>query len=240
MSFDVWRTLKLATTELRLTAGKQNVRFMAYSCYSWLMPLVFVALAIGVDLTNVLPEEFTPGFGNHNCWFSHRSALLVFFAAPLGAVMVANIILFLCSAKIIYDTTSDSASYSSCAPRVNFKLYGRLAVIMGLTWIVGLVAGYLDQVLEPDSIMFNLLWYAFIILNALQGLFIFVAFTCTSKVTNELYERLFSRRSSDTRRPLFSSKKSSQKESNYQHNFSSLSDSSLSNTKLTNVSESSP
>ena len=44
---------------------------------------------------------------------------------------------------------------------------------MGLTWITGLAAGFVD--LEP-------VWYVFVGLNTLQGLFIFVAFTCNKKV----------------------------------------------------------
>ena len=51
--------------------------------------------------------------------------------------------------------------------------FHRLAVIMGLTWITGLAAGFVD--LEP-------VWYVFVGLNTLQGLFIFVAFTCNKKV----------------------------------------------------------
>ena len=34
------------------------------------------------------------------------------------------------------------------------------------------------------------LWYAFVALNTLQGLFIFVAFTCTKKVIASLRDRL--------------------------------------------------
>ena len=44
---------------------------------------------------------------------------------------------------------------------------------MGLTWITGLVAGFVN--LTP-------MWYAFVAFNTLQGLVIFLAFTCTRKV----------------------------------------------------------
>ena len=65
--------------------------------------------------------------------------------------------------------------------KTNFHLYLRLAVIMGLTWVIGLAAGFVN--LEP-------LWFAFVVLNALQGLFIFIAFTCTKKVLSSLRVRL--------------------------------------------------
>lgn len=50
----------------------------------------------------------------------------------------------------------------------NYKLYCRLSCMMGLTWLVGLMASWVDK--SP------ILWHLFIILNALQGFFIFVAF----------------------------------------------------------------
>lgn len=45
----------------------------------------------------------------------------------------------------------------------------KLSVIMGLTWLIGVVASITNS---------DILWYPFVILNTLQGLFIFVAFGC--------------------------------------------------------------
>ena len=80
---------------------------------------------------------------------------------------------YFCSACLISETTQATKSSACGVPRINFFLYLRLAVIMGLTWITGLVAGFVDM--EP-------LWYVFVVLNTLQGFVIFVAFTCTRKV----------------------------------------------------------
>lgn len=101
--------------------------------------------------------------------------------------MGLNIFLFVFSACMVYDTTkATSKMATSCSPsKINFQLYLRLAVIMGLTWIIGLAAGFVDQ--EP-------VWYVFVGLNTLQGLFIFVAFTCSKKVVNGVRESCFSRR----------------------------------------------
>ena len=107
------------------------------------------------------------------CWFSNKMALLVYFAVPFAGVMGLNIFLFVFSACMVYDTTRATSKMATCGPRTNFHLYLRLAVIMGLTWITGLAAGFVD--LEP-------VWYVFVGLNTLQGLFIFVAFTCNKKV----------------------------------------------------------
>lgn len=126
-------------------------------------------------------KYFFLGFGDRDfCWFSNKKALLVYFAVPFAGVMGFNIFLFLFSAYIVFDTTKTGSKMTSCGPKTNFHLYLRLAVIMGVTWVTGLAAGFVN--LEP-------LWYAFIALNTLQGLFIFVAFTCTKKVIASLKER---------------------------------------------------
>jgi hypothetical protein len=49
MAFDVWRTLRLATSELRVSAGKQWRKFAFYSSWTWMAPAVFVAAAVATD-----------------------------------------------------------------------------------------------------------------------------------------------------------------------------------------------
>jgi hypothetical protein len=46
--------------------------------------------------------------------------------------------------------------------------------------------------------LFAVVWYVFVILNALQGLFIFLAFTCTRKVWRSLRVQLGLRRDVQT------------------------------------------
>ena len=65
--------------------------------------------------------------------------------------------------------------------RVGFLLYIKLSTLIGLTWAFGLVASILDM---PS------LWYPFIILNSLQGLFIFVFFDLKWRVYYTAYEKL--------------------------------------------------
>jgi hypothetical protein len=133
--------------------------------------------------SNSLQNLLLIGFGDQNlCWFSNKKALLIYFAVPFTVVMAFNIFLFIFSACIIFDATKSGGKMTSTSvAKVNFHLYLRLAVIMGLTWVIGLVAGFVNW--EP-------FWYAFVILNTLQGLFIFIAFTCNKKVISGLKDRI--------------------------------------------------
>ncbi|XP_014244248.1 uncharacterized protein LOC106663710 isoform X1 [Cimex lectularius] len=181
MAFDVWRTLRLATAELRVSAGKQWRKFFIYSAWSWSAPAVIVATAIWVQLTPAdVPEDWRPEFAVYSCWFGRSKPLLVFFATPLAIIMGLNISFFASSAHMIYSTTSTTKFTASAGTQRDFRLYVRLAVVMGLTWTMGLIAGTLDV---------EALWYVFIALNTLQGLFIFLAFTCTDKVIRGLAVR---------------------------------------------------
>ncbi len=189
ISVDIFRTLRRATTQLRLTTGSQWKRFAAYSAAAWTAPAVLACFAVVVDTADGLgtPEEWRPGFASTGlCWFGRKRALLVFFAAPFCAVAAVNVVLFAASACMVYDTTRTSSRHVSSSgaygPRTNFRLYLRLAVVMGLTWVAGLLAGLLDDS-EPA-------WYAFVALNSLQGVFIFAFFTCKRNVLASVRERL--------------------------------------------------
>ncbi|XP_075220746.1 uncharacterized protein LOC142324040 [Lycorma delicatula] len=182
MAFDIWRTLRLATAELRVSSGKQWRKFTLYSLWSWVAPGIILGSAIFIDTSprNAVPADIKPDFGLHSCWFGQRKALLIFFACPIAFTMVLNTIFFGSSAHMIYSSTSTTRFTASAGTQRDFRLYIRLALVMGITWTIGLVAGTFD--IEG-------LWYAFIALNTLQGLFIFLAFTCTDKVIRGLAGR---------------------------------------------------
>ena len=181
MAFDIWRTLKIATFELRVSSGKQWKKFIVYSIWSWMAPLILMIAAVVTDISpsGTVNVYIRPFFGVHSCWFGHRQALLIFFAAPFAVIMIANIGFFASSAHMIFSTTSTTRYTASGSTQRDFRLYIRLALVMGLTWLTGLFAGYLD---------IDALWYSFIALNTLQGLFIFLAFTCNDKVIRTIKE----------------------------------------------------
>ncbi|XP_071444932.1 uncharacterized protein [Hetaerina americana] len=132
-----------------------------------------------------LLTTLTPAFGLHPsgaCWFGRRSSLLILFAAPLAISTVANALLFILSARTISQATfRQSIAPTSAAPIKHgppqavrsFRLHLRLALLSGLSWSAGLLAGWLD--IPP-------LWLVAVLLTSLHGVFLTVAFTCTSRV----------------------------------------------------------
>lgn len=184
IAFDVWRALRVATSELRISSGKQWKKFVVYSCWSWLMPACVVLTSVLVDMSpkgGLIDDRYRPHFGSGSaCWFGRGPALLVFFGLPLCAIMSLNFVFFGCSACMIYSSQSMTVYSAGTDTLKNFKLFLRLAVIMGLTWITGLIGGALDN---------EFVWVIFIVLNTLQGLFVFVGFSCRRRVLKALKEK---------------------------------------------------
>jgi len=183
---DVGRSLRQASTQLRLSSGHQWPKFIAYSLFGWLTPALLSAATLCIDLLDLpqVPQHFKPGLGASQlglCWFSKRLSLVIYFIVPFSLIITLNILFFLSSSCVIWENNRCPAKITTSGPKTNFHLYLKLGVLMGLTWVAGLVAGGLDQ---------EWVWYVFLVLNSLQGLFILCMFTCSKKVVRSLRERL--------------------------------------------------
>ncbi|KAJ9585544.1 hypothetical protein L9F63_002661 [Diploptera punctata] len=176
IAYDISRVLRESTLKLVVSSGKHWKRFCAYSAWSWLVPAVVSAAALAVQYSDIRYKSLNPGFGEGYCWFNNAEALLVFCVTPTFLVLLLNIVFFCWSTYIVFSTTLHVRNSSN--NQHDFWLYARLALIMGLTWITGLVGSYVN---------IQGMWYLFVLLNTLQGLFIFLAFSCNNKVWNELF-----------------------------------------------------
>jgi hypothetical protein len=111
--------------------------------WSWTCPAAVVGAALAVSFsTDQVSESLRPVYGEKECYISNYMALLIFTVGPLFVIMVVNAVFFFWSACLIRITRSELGN-ATVTP-INFHLYARLALIMGLTWSVGLVAGYVD------------------------------------------------------------------------------------------------
>jgi hypothetical protein len=123
--------------------GKHWWRFGVYSLWSWTCPAAVVGAALAAHFSTDQESEFIrPRYGGTECYISNPMAVLIFTVGPLLVIMVLNAIFFFWSACLIRTTRSELGNVNR--NRTNFHLYARLALIMGLTWAVGLIAGYFD------------------------------------------------------------------------------------------------
>ena len=229
MGFDICRTFAGQMSRHR-DAGQRSNAFRFYSLYAWGVPMVIVSIGLALDLTHVW-DDFAPRYGDHICWISNRSGLGIFFALPVGLLLLENTILFGVTVfsivkqrragRYAVDKRAEqptSAAGANKQPgktvdkqeqkqKMRFAVYVKLALIMGLGWIFGFLAA-----LAKLGILASFLWYPFILFNALQGTYIFIAFDCKLKIYYQLYLAVFKRPhpadTSASSRAIFSNKPS--------------------------------
>nr|KAG5714745.1 hypothetical protein BaRGS_000233 [Batillaria attramentaria] len=183
MALDVWFTFSKVFVKAG-DRGKSSKRFVIYSAYAWLTPALFVTSA---GLIQALDPEssVSPRYGQGICWLSNKFALLVFFASPLFLLLLLNAVFFVISARNIARARRTSARMLGKEEEGRMGIYVKLTVVMGLTWVFGFLAA-----LVPNQI----LTYSFVVMNTLQGLFIFLSFVLNKRVLGLLKDKFHRKR----------------------------------------------
>ncbi|RWR99223.1 uncharacterized protein B4U79_03071, partial [Dinothrombium tinctorium] len=174
MAFDVYQVFRRRTR--RENSTKIAIK---YSLYAWLVPSFIVLIALCNEF--LLPtNDYQPLYGIKMCWISQRMALLIFFAIPLMLILAMNIIFFILTLIILIKLKKATQMVNEKKEnKIRFKLYLKIFVLMGLTWCFAFIASF-------NGVSF--LWYPFIVLNGLQGVFIFMSFTFKRKTFQQLKE----------------------------------------------------
>ncbi|ELU09139.1 hypothetical protein CAPTEDRAFT_63867, partial [Capitella teleta] len=179
MAFDIWKTFAKSSQPNSL--DNSTKKYFRYSLYGWGVPLLITTTAITVNFSVAEDAAYRPAYGEMICWIRSRIGLAIFFATPVAAVLVFNIVFYTLTVVSIYKITKMARGVTK--PKSDQRqlwLYVKLTCIMGLTWIFGFVAAAFDL---------EVLWYLFIVVNSLQGAFICVAFVCTRNVVKLLREK---------------------------------------------------
>ncbi|XP_059476805.1 uncharacterized protein LOC132197488 isoform X2 [Neocloeon triangulifer] len=189
MSFDIWRTFSHPTGHI---PGRKSqtwrVQFTKYCVFASAIPLVIVAIAIGVDQCG-LELAMSPQYGlSTACWFGSRLGLGIFFALPVSLILIFNLCLYTLvvlrikeqkkATKYIEERQSSRrARYTENDCKLHFSIFN----VMGGTWILGLIAGLVDH---------PILWTIYIIMSGSQGAIIFVLQIMKRRVLHMIRNRL--------------------------------------------------
>ncbi|XP_017089745.1 probable G-protein coupled receptor Mth-like 1 [Drosophila bipectinata] len=174
MCFNIWWTFRDFRPS-SLERSQEALRLFLYSMYAWGGPLLIAIVAACVDQ---LPETslLRPGFGQLYCWFDNRSlSIFAYFYGPIGLLLCANIVLFMSTTHQLTcglwkrDDVKSSTEKSALG-RVCLKL----VVVMGVTWIADIISWLVGG---PHGA-----WFATDLINALQGVFIFIVVGCQPQV----------------------------------------------------------
>ncbi|XP_074652994.1 uncharacterized protein LOC141907292 [Tubulanus polymorphus] len=152
----------------------EKTAFCLYLLSVWFIPLLIVVPLITCEFTGSLAIYGRLGI----CWISNKQVMLYGFVLPISFLVLINYILF---AAIIWGIRMSMMKGSSLSHmHTQFRIIGRVSIVLGLTWIVGFVAIAVDHLI---------VWFIFDVINSMQGVFIAVAFACNKRVLSLFKQR---------------------------------------------------
>ncbi|CAH1790659.1 unnamed protein product [Owenia fusiformis] len=180
-------------------------RILLYVFIAMFLPVIIISVAVTLDhgtrfkpfygnsvsdsadseFGTVKPVPSTPNLESRasnmdanvqTCQMSNPYATLLFFACPLGVMIVFNTIMYILTVFSLKSTWKQTKMVSN-GNNFHLDVYIKLFIIMGFTWIFGFIAPFVHN----EAII-----YVFIVLNASQGVFIFITSVCTKAVLYEI------------------------------------------------------
>lgn len=175
MAYDLWKTICVTSASKR-NKGKSYLR---YSLYVWTSTIITCIPMIVVQNTNLVSENFHPGLGNGVCWFVGYYSPLIYMSAPIGVILLVNLLMFVLTMKTLVQINKLTQIYEFRQNKIQFKLYFKLFFVMGLVWVT-----------DFFPFIFNNchLYLISDVLNSLHGFFLFLIFICKKKIFIHLFD----------------------------------------------------
>ncbi|XP_781435.4 probable G-protein coupled receptor Mth-like 3 [Strongylocentrotus purpuratus] len=157
--------------------NKSQIVYIWYCLYAWCIPALIVGACLFIDLCDCTNLHLNYG-NDWLCWLSSGNVNLFAFGVPLAALLFLNAILFTDTVVGIRLTKKAAEKALKERPALakakeELSLYVKLSGVMGFTWILAFVCEYANI---PE------LWYVFIAINSLQGVFILLAFVFNKRI----------------------------------------------------------
>lgn len=168
---------------------KKTNQFHLFNIRVWCSTGIIILIACLLQF--IQPQSnFSPNYGLLFCAISKSNAMILFFLLPIGCLLFTIAILFFKTILAIYHSHQIAKFASTSSNTNDHKLvfvYARLASLMGLQWILLILALIIQQ---------TWLWILFEIINSLPGVFICLGFLCSQRLWNDIQQRLMTRRPS--------------------------------------------
>ncbi|KAK8769935.1 hypothetical protein V5799_013603 [Amblyomma americanum] len=172
LSHDICKNI----TSVKLSSARDKTLAL-YCVISWGVPLVIVAAALMVHC--LAPESVvSPSYGTTTCWIGSIWGLVLFFLAPMAALLLFCLLVYLKTVSYIRSIASGAAdvqegqgSARDAGQRrqqlARMALFCRLAVIMGAAWTIAFFNIFVS--VAATDLVVN-------VLLGLQGVYLFFAF----------------------------------------------------------------
>ncbi|XP_072949448.1 G-protein coupled receptor Mth2-like isoform X2 [Epargyreus clarus] len=194
MAFDIWWTFRGYAKARPIHRRGETFKFLIYCVYGFGLPL---AMTIGFVVIHNTPMDHIPGFlkplGKYECFFKGLRKHL-YLDLPMAILIACNWMFFLMTAFNIWrlhratamlDSTAAATPTAHRNQRQRLCIYLKLSFIMGISWILEVVA----SLVQKDT--FQSISDAY---NLFSGPVIFIIFVCNKNVFSLLktrYQQLF-------------------------------------------------
>ncbi|KAG5313522.1 MTH2 protein, partial [Pseudoatta argentina] len=190
--FDIWWTFRELRSHRRGGNHCERKKLILYSSYAWGVTIILNGFCAIMDNIPNLPENLVrPEICEKRFWYGENEAKTLYFYVPMSITIISNVFFFVCTTLTILHqkihTASelrDSESNRHNENKQRFNMYLKLFIVMGITWVLEILAWVIGTNILPVFI-----WYLADIINALQGLIIFVVFVCRRKIKKMLLKQ---------------------------------------------------
>ncbi|XP_038051843.1 uncharacterized protein LOC119724728 [Patiria miniata] len=181
LSLNVARTITSKVIDKSKASATRPL--LLYMLFAWGTSLVIVCVCIALHFCQCAGSG--PIYASEiSCYIVNSKVNLYAFGVPVALTLTISICLFVFTVvnlRISRSSTRMARNETRIQEaKVEFVIYVRLSVLMGVSWIFG----FLTQVVQGYAMLF-----IFVILNSLQGFLIFLSFCFTARVRGLLAER---------------------------------------------------
>ncbi|KAI5638760.1 hypothetical protein NE865_08644 [Phthorimaea operculella] len=156
MSFDIWWTFRGLHKQRKIHRDGELAKFCWYALYAWGTPLLITIVAVIIDRSdlrkyNIIKPHFEDSL-------ALTMEFNLYFNIPVGVLLLFNIYFFSLTAYTYWRIKKglrkiqDSGTSNG---KFRFEMYLKLAVVMGVGWIIEVFIDSIPKWLEYISAVYN-------------------------------------------------------------------------------------
>ncbi|KQS39313.1 uncharacterized protein Dere_GG17551, isoform C [Drosophila erecta] len=193
ISFDVWR--RFAMRKFHDFYQNNRSTFFNYNIIVWSSAglLTFVIFLVDQFVETTEENPYNPAVGVYYCWiYTNGWSAMFYFYAPLAILIILNSVSFFLTTRYIYVENKQNQKVLNKSERqklsrnhANYRIYFRLFIIMGGSWILEIIA-FICEMENKWMPLIAINDY----LNCSQGIILFIATFCNKEMFRLIRKRI--------------------------------------------------
>ena len=177
MLVEIGRTLRNALRMTPDTSEKSKLYlFAAYLLFGWGTPFVITMVTVVVNFTtDFVQYERDSSRTRSICFIDHLGSVLVAFIVPIVFSIILNGILFIFISVLIFKGWRSQSKLQKDKKVPFLRVYIAILIIS----ISACMLAFITISMDIDWV-----WYPYVLLDSLQGFFVFIAFFFTKKIAS--------------------------------------------------------